>query len=719
MHYVVFSGSRICFQRLYSNAILSRQAACISQAASSERWQWHQQQRLRHQQPLLLNRAQHPIQSQLASVLLIRGLHSSCCHRTGDEIKNKPPPPASPPAKTQSQPPTARPSLPARIWHEILHYWNGFRLLALETRIALRISLKYMRGATISRRERRHLVRTVADLFRMVPFLFFIVIPFMEFLLPFYLKFMPFMLPSTFKEKDKEAEKLRIKLKAKLETAKFLQETLYEGFQAKTTDKSNREALADFRRFMQKCTTASRYATTDELLRFSALFADELTLDNLERPQLMAICKLLDMAAVGSKAMILLQLELRLRQLHTDDLMIRDEGVDRLNVTELQAACRARGMPALGVSEDRLREQLSQWLDLHLVHSVPVSLLLLSRLLHFPDSVDAEERLRKVIGSLPEQAIRSAEASSSEADSRTRLEALKSRDRAIRSEEAEIKKTQKQKKKHQQEEVADVLTTADSAERLRDPAEAAGATTGRSATAAGDAASDGADIDVGAADLQALESAIDEVSAKALDEEEIRELKEELSEYFSGLADAPIVGDVRRERSKEEKRAAKLLSAKVDRLLHEMDGMFDKVYSEKEALERRLHKAERDQAELSNDAAESSVDDATDMERQLAKQIAKHREQVLSMNDILLALRRLQKMPDDDKWERILQVLDEDKDGKIEVQHVVKVIELLGSENLRLSSRDLTKLLETLDKEKLLSLKGKDKDKDPGRKLLD
>lgn len=40
--------------------------------------------------------------------------------------------------------------------------------------------------------------------------------------------------------------------------------------------------------------------------------------------------------------------------------LISEEGVDSLNVKELQAACRARGMRALGVTEDRLRNQLKQ-----------------------------------------------------------------------------------------------------------------------------------------------------------------------------------------------------------------------------------------------------------------------------------------------------------------------------------------------------------------------
>lgn len=48
------------------------------------------------------------------------------------------------------------------------------------------------------------LMRTSADLFRLVPFLVFIIVPFMEFLLPVFLKLFPEMLPSTFETESKK-----------------------------------------------------------------------------------------------------------------------------------------------------------------------------------------------------------------------------------------------------------------------------------------------------------------------------------------------------------------------------------------------------------------------------------------------------------------------------------------------------------------------------------
>lgn len=41
-------------------------------------------------------------------------------------------------------------------------------------------------------------MRTVSDLFRLVPFSVFIIVPFMELLLPLAIKLFPGMLPSTF-----------------------------------------------------------------------------------------------------------------------------------------------------------------------------------------------------------------------------------------------------------------------------------------------------------------------------------------------------------------------------------------------------------------------------------------------------------------------------------------------------------------------------------------
>ena len=43
------------------------------------------------------------------------------------------------------------------------------------------------------------------------------------------------------------------------------------------------------------------------------------------------------------------------------------------------------------------------------------------------------------------------------------------------------------------------------------------------------------------------------------------------------------------------------------------------------------------------------------------------------MNELLLGMRRLQKVPDEDRLQKIAQVLDEDQDGKIDVSDALRV----------------------------------------------
>lgn len=76
-----------------------------------------------------------------------------------------------------------------------------------------------------------------------------------------------------------------------------------------------------------------------------------------------------------------------------------------MSISELQAANRARGMRALGVSEERLREQLKQWLQLHLNEKIPTSLLLLSRALYLPETLSTEEKLGATITQLAGSAV--------------------------------------------------------------------------------------------------------------------------------------------------------------------------------------------------------------------------------------------------------------------------------------------------------------------------
>ncbi|KAI1900762.1 hypothetical protein AGOR_G00053220 [Albula goreensis] len=332
------------------------------------------------------------------------------------------PPPAPPPTPAPKVPDKAmaRKSLGQRVVEELKHYYNGFRLLGIDIKIAGRMVWQLLHGQQLTRRERRRLMRTCADLFRLVPFMVFIIVPFMEFLLPVFLKLFPEMLPSTFETESKKEEKQKKGLAAKLELAKFLQETIAE--MARRNKAQTDDETQKFSTYVQKVRHTGEQPTIKDIVKFSKLFEDELTLEHLERPQLVALCKLLELQPIGTNNLLRFQLLLQLRTIKTDDEMIATEGVAAMSVSELQAACRSRGMRSLGLTSDQLRQQLQQWLDLHLKENVPPSLLLLSRAMYLtelkpkPPVIPPVPKLEKVTPPAAESAETQAKPAAASAD---------------------------------------------------------------------------------------------------------------------------------------------------------------------------------------------------------------------------------------------------------------------------------------------------------------
>ena len=107
---------------------------------------------------------------------------------------------------------------------EAHHYYMGSKLLIADLRTAKAMLGRTLQGSSLTRRERKQLLRTVTDVFRLVPMSVFVLIPFMEFALPFALKLFPNMLPSTFQDSLKAEEAMKRELKSRIAMAEFFQE---------------------------------------------------------------------------------------------------------------------------------------------------------------------------------------------------------------------------------------------------------------------------------------------------------------------------------------------------------------------------------------------------------------------------------------------------------------------------------------------------------------
>ncbi|XP_066145415.1 mitochondrial proton/calcium exchanger protein isoform X1 [Euwallacea fornicatus] len=589
-------------------------------------------------------------------------------------------------------------SLKQKIVDELVHYYHGFRLLGIDVKISAGLVWRVLKGKTLTRREYRLLTRTVGDLFRLLPFSVFIIVPFMELLLPVFIKLFPGMLPSTFQTTSEKEDKVKQNLKVKLEMAKFLQGTL-DSMSVQHKDRYS-ERAKEFVEWFGKVRTSGQAVSNEDIMKFSKLFEDEITLDSLTRSQLMALCRVLDVHTLGTNNFLRFQLRMKLRQLAADDKMIQKEGVHSLTLGEVQQACRARGMRAYGVSEERLRSQLNQWLDLSLNEKVPPSLLLLSRALMLPETIPTSDKLKATISSLPETIVKQTQAAIGEKegkiDNKIRLELIKEEEKKIKEERKEHKEeTRKLEEKELLVDKAPIISTT-TTPIIEDTAL-------RISTEKLERVEKVKEEDLHTKDIQIIENAIDTVSKEKkliVEKEEIQELKAEMADYEEDVEDlAKVVADTPQPEIKETK-AAKRLFKSVNRMISKMD--------------RLLVDLEKKEAQLKKDLETEASD--------------KKKEELLKIDDIVAAIQKIKDVPDQSRLEKISSVLrkmDDDHDGSLKIDDVLKVIEIIGKENVKLNSKQVDELIELIDKEEILEVEDKiekalqkDKEAKQAEKLL-
>jgi len=645
------------------------------------------------------------------------------------------------------------------MWEKVVaeakHYYSGFKLLFLDVKVSSQIIWRIAQGKTLSRRENRQLVRTVSDLFRLVPFSVFIIIPFMELLLPVALKLFPGMLPSTFASADEKENKMRRALKAKLEYARFLQKTLDE---MGPMDKGHRsQSASEFVHFynsVRKTGAVENQVTNKDILKFSKLFEDEITLDNMTRGQLVAICRLLELTPIGTNAFLRFQIEMQLRKLKADDVIIAKEGVEQMTVVELQIACKERGMRALGITKEKLMKQLRQWIELSTNEKVPPSLLLLSRTLYLPESMAPEKAIEASISALPEAVATGAKAKIGEREGKienvTRLEIIKQEQAKIEEEQKEKEKSLAEKKKKAEEETLkkekvaqqalekaieeqnlgvpppspptteSVVTEATSILRRAtvsqegDVEDRDGAMAGVTFIDTVQTTSD--DIHVGRAeviqesapklaakkslleqelsaeDLKALKSAIETITLEKgktyiKEHEVLSELRQEMGDYEETLDEMKEVAESTGRKDLRQTKGAARLFKKMNSMLSKADNVVAQLKKREEKL--------RGDIDSLGKVGESSED---------------QEEHLVTVQDLLGAVKGLQEVPDSKMLERISEVvasMDEDSDGVVKLEHVNKVIEILGSDNVELTGKQVKQIIDLIGKEEMLEVESR------------
>ncbi|KAG6216180.1 hypothetical protein E4U22_007225 [Claviceps purpurea] len=334
-----------------------------------------------------------------------------------------------------------------KVKKEAHHYWDGSKLLAAEVKISSRLALKMGAGYELTRRENKQLRRTVQDLGRLVPFSVFIIVPLGEALLPLALKLFPNMLPSTFEGEKSKEKKATVLRSTRKEVSGFLRQTLKETGLPLSQATAQKEEFANF---FRKVRSTGETPTHSDIIKVCKVFRDDLTLDNLSRPQLVSMCRYMNLNTFGTDMMLRYQIRHRMRQIKRDDKAISFEGVESLTVMELQVACAARGIRTHSVSPARMRTDLQSWLDLRLKEGVPSTLLVLSNAYMYGqgsgEGASQVDALVGVLSSIPEELYHEIELEVHNAEgaatNKQRLEVLREQQELINEENEQNEESQ-------------------------------------------------------------------------------------------------------------------------------------------------------------------------------------------------------------------------------------------------------------------------------------
>ncbi|KAL1193259.1 hypothetical protein V5N11_017092 [Cardamine amara subsp. amara] len=525
------------------------------------------------------------------------------------------------------------------------HYWLGTKLLWADVRISVRLLVKLANGKGLSRRERQQLTRTTADIFRLVPVAVFIIVPFMEFLLPVFLKLFPNMLPSTFQDKMKEEEALKRRLNARMEYAKFLQDTVKEMAKEVQTSRSGeiKKTAEDLDGFMNKVRRGVG-VSNEEILGFAKLFNDELTLDNINRSRLVNMCKYMGISPFGTDAYLRYMLRKRLQEIKKDDKLIKAEGVESLSEAELSQACRFRGMLQLG-SVEEMRQQLIDWLDLSLNHSVPSSLLILSRSFSMAGKLKPEEAVQATLSSLPDEVVDTVgvTALSSEdsvSERKRKLEYLEMQEELIKEEEDE-----------EEEEMAKMKESASSQK----------------------------DIALDEMLASTAKDANEQAKAKTLEK---HEQLCELSRALAVLASASSVSMEREEFLKLVKKEVDLYNSMVEKGGTDDEEEARKAYlaaredsdkSAQKAIADKTSSALLDRVETMLQKLEKEIDDVDNKIGNRWRLLDRDYDGKVSPDEVASAAMYLKDTLGKEGIQELIQNLSKDKDGKILVEDLVKL----------------------------------------------
>lgn len=255
---------------------------------------------------------------------------------------------------------------------------TGFWLYYLNLKCSSSLIHKRILGNDLTFDE-KHLVKTAfKDTVKILPFSFFIIIPFAEFGLPFAIKLFPSMLPSTFTLASiKEREKNALENK-KSELLKFHSNIKSIISNLKNHDDSSINLGVNSLEKIQKQLLEGKEFDQDELCKISEHVRDGFELENLNIETLRLISRIMDISFLRNKFLLILKIRYKLLKLKNEDKDILWDGIDNINKQLLQKVLVSRLINPNKIEHgvDEHKELLMNWIRLSSMNQLPLSIIL-------------------------------------------------------------------------------------------------------------------------------------------------------------------------------------------------------------------------------------------------------------------------------------------------------------------------------------------------------
>ncbi|KAI8582617.1 hypothetical protein K450DRAFT_226116 [Umbelopsis ramanniana AG] len=213
-------------------------------------------------------------------------------------------------------------------------------------------------GHVLTRDEFQLIHLSEKDMIKLIPFAAIFLI--LAESIPLVVMFAPGLVPSTCvtpSQMKKQREKMYNK---RLEMSKNVVES---------TSRVEGISVSDFLSHANVCRLAKRYEM-------------DFNLANIDRKHLSSYCRFMGLPSYGTHGMLRKRLDKYLDYIVRDDKYIAEEGVDQLDMAELEQAAEERGMRSVDVPPEQLRKSIQYWISLSLKEDpiIPRGLLVFSRL---------------------------------------------------------------------------------------------------------------------------------------------------------------------------------------------------------------------------------------------------------------------------------------------------------------------------------------------------